>query len=356
MNRSEVIDEQVNDASAVRIRINCEFLHNCAFHCPGCYVYRKNSYDDHQLEILSQAVSLFRTNGMTFDEIIIGPTDFFAATNTKDLLAEPLFNKIFENGDVVLTFPTTLQSTDEHILATIDVVNNYLTHPDMEVEILIVPELSRIMAKDLEYAEVLRQKIQLLNTINAKVDYAIQMNIMEVGKLPGDFNLSSITTFVRDQFDTIVEFNPSFFRTRKEKLVESTLAAWNDMLRQNITPENKESVTFTMANMYHAGYNEITYNFHEGDLYMCPFIYENVFDRSESFKVPKSQGAFYVWADIIDHDATAKGVQYEYMSHTTECDACPYVASCVAKHVLFYMQQYHIQDCMIAKDIVDYYT
>ena len=356
MNHSEILNESLNEANNVRVRLNCEFLHSCAFHCPGCFVYRKNGYDERQLDILENTVQMFRDNGMTFDEIILGPTDFFAAANTRELLAEPKFKKLFENGDVVLTFPTTLQVTDEEMFATIDAVNEHLNHPDQEIEALVVPELEKVMAGDMEYIEFFRDRLKtIFNRFNAKVDYAIQMNIMDTKKLEGDFVLGNVTRAVRTYFDTIVEFNPSFFRTAKPSLITPILEKWNAMLEANITPENKNDVTFTMANMYHAGYNELTYNFHQGDLYICPFIYENVFDKSESFMIPKSDGDYYKWEDFAAYDAQVKAEQYGYLSQTTECEDCQYVASCVAKHVCFYMKQYDIKDCMITKKVVGYY-
>lgn len=355
MNHSEVINEPLSDASNVRIRVNAEFLRDCAFHCEGCYVQRKNHYTEMDLQILYDAVQKFRNHGFTFDEIILGPTDFFAAYNTEELLAEQKFNRIFKNGDVVLTILTTLQSDDEVILKRIEEINKHFDFPGMEIEVLVVFDLKKVIAQDLDYVDQLKHKINLLNNLNPAVDYALQMNIQDTSVITKEFSLENITTFVREHFDTIVEFNPSFMRTRNPRIMGPVLESWNAMLEENVTPTNKDDVTFTMANYYHAGYNEITYNFKDGKMYMCPFIYENVFDRSEPFLIEPKHPPFYEISDFIDHDFFAKCEQFKYLAKTSECAGCPYMPSCVAKHVIYYMKAYEIKDCMISKKVVELY-
>lgn len=357
MNDSEVLHEPLRAAHNVRFRINCEFLHTCAFNCAGCFVNRKASnFTPLDLDILLDTANLFRNNGMTFDEIILGPTDFFAADNTLKLLEEPVFREVFKNGDVVLTILTTLQSDVQTILDHIVAVNDAMPHPDQEIEVLVVFDLKRMFEEDDAYISELQDKLRLLDRFVPAVDYAFQMNIQDPSKVVGDFTLPKLTSFVREKFDTIVEFNPSFLRTGKEKIVDGILDAWNTLLQEQINEENKDDITFTMSNAYHAGFNEITYNFHDGDLYMCPFIYENVFDRGDEFKVAKSSGQFYEWNDILDHDAYAKIAQFNYANETDECGSCPYQMSCISKHVLYYMQQHGMKKCVISKPTVSLYT
>lgn len=357
MSKSKVLHEPLVEAKQVTFRLNCEFLHECEFHCAGCYVNRRSSnYDDRSLDILLNTVQMFRDEGMIFDEIILGPTDFFAASNTLDLLAELPFRKVFENGDVVLTILTTLQSDPDTILEHIVAVNDAMPHPNQEIEALIVFDLDRLINEDAAYIADMKYKLLLLDRLVPAVDYAFQMNILDPTKVTGEFSLEKITTLVRENFSAIVEFNPSFLRTGKGSIIDRTLEAWNTMLEEQVTAENKDGVTFTISNPYHAGFNEITYNFHGGDLYMCPFIYENVFDRDEAFKIPKSGGDYYTWADILEHDAVAKLEQFAYASETEECEQCPYQMSCIGKHVLFYMQQHGIKKCVISKPTVSLYV
>jgi hypothetical protein len=356
MHSSEIYGKSPNDAATMRFRINCEFLYSCEFQCGGCYVNRTNNFDERQLDILAHTVNLIREQDMIFDEIILGPTDAFGATNTAELLDNPTFHNLFSSGDVVLTLLSTLQSDEAKILEVIEAVNRNLTHPDQEIEALIVFDVQKVMDGDILYTQQLKRGIALLDKLNARVDYALQMNIQDTSKLTGEFNMESIAKYSRREFNAIVEFNPSFLRTRKPHIVDGILNKWNDTLREQISEENRDWITFTMANTYHAGFNEITYNFHDGDLYFCPFIYENVFDRSEPFKLTKSAGEFYNWSDIEEQEYAVKADQFSYLPETTECADCEYQMSCVSKHVQFYMKHYGLTDCIIAKDVVEIYS
>ena len=355
MSHSDIQGEYLSGSSNLKFRLNCEFLFSCEFHCPGCYVNRSNNYDQEQLDILSDLVSTLRVNGSTFDEIILGPTDVFGASNTIELLAEPKFNEIFKNGDVVLTILTTLQSDEKQIENVIAAINRHLTHPNQEIEVLVVVDLDKLIDRCIIYTETMKRRFGMLDTLNAKVDYATQINILDPTTVDGEFDLLAISQHVRDTFDTIVEFNPSFLRTRKPHIVDGILDAWNDMLLTQINSTNKNDITFTMANAQHAGFNEITYNFFNGELYVCPFIYENVFDRSEAFKVPRD-GDRYTWNELMDHDRQVKLEQFSYVHQTDDCAACSHQMSCNAKHVHFYMKQYDMRQCMLAKDVLNYYS
>lgn len=352
---ADTLDRPVSVQSGIKYRINCEFLHDCAFHCPGCYVYRKNNFDESQLDILNNTVSMFRDAGATFDEIILGPTDFFGALNTEELLDNKRFNSIFENGDVVLTILSTLQSDEDIIRKKIECVNRNMPHPNMEIESLIIFDLQRYYDRGSEYIAELREKIKLLDLFEPAIDYALQINIQDVNKIDKNFSLKRLTDMARKEFESIMEFNPSFMRSRKPHIMGEILQSWNNMLEQQITEENKNDIVVTMANDNHAGFNEITLNYFDGDLYMCPFIYENVFDKGNDFKIPKSDGKYYTWDDVQNFEQDSKLAQFQYALKTSECAGCPHQMSCISKDVLFYMEQYGIKDCIVAKQVLDLY-
>lgn len=354
MNFSPYINEGEMESTNTRIRINVEFLDNCSFNCAGCYVKRRNEFTDEDVDVLTNAVRMFRETGMSFDEIIVGPTDFFGASNTEEVLSHPGFKSIFENGDVVMTILSTLQESEERIRQLIDVINEHYTHPNMEMEVLIPFNVQRMVDKDPFYVMEMKRKIQLLNLLKPTVDYAMQINIHDVDKMTTGFSLPEVTRYVRDTFNTIVEFNPSFMRTKKPHIVTKVLADWNDMLERHIDKLVADDITFTMVNKYHASYNELTYNFKDGYLYVCPFIYENVIDLSQSFKIEKS-GQYYTIEDIDAMDVRVVGDQYEYASGI-ECGSCELLGSCIGKKVIYYMKQYGIDSCVVSKPVMSYYA
>lgn len=353
MNFSPFIDEGSMDSTNVRIRINTEFLDSCKFNCAGCYVKRKNEFTDSDVDVLVNAIQMFRDSGASFDEVILGPTDFFSASNTEEVLSHEGFKSIFKDGDVVLTVLTTLQEGEERIKELIQCVNDNLTHPNMEMEVLIPFDIKRVVDKDPFYVMEMKRKIQILNLLNPTVDYAMQINIHDVDKMIPGFSLPEVTRYVRDTFGTIVEFNPSFMRVKKPHIITKVLDDWNDMLERHMDQLQAEDITFTMVNKYHASYNELTYNFKDGYLYVCPFIYENVVDLSEAFKIER-QGEYYVIDDINAKDVSVIGDQYEYSSEV-ECATCEFQGSCVGKKVLYYMKQYDIAKCVVSKPVMAYY-
>lgn len=336
-----------------RVRISTEFLDSCKFSCAGCFVKRRNEFSDKDMDVLFQSVQMFRSVGMSFDEIILGPTDFFGASNTESVIEHPMFKKIFENGDVVLTILTTLQETDERILELIECVNRNLTHPNTEMEVLIPFDIKRLVAKDPFYVMDLKRKIQMLNRLNPTVDYAMQINIHDVDQMVDKFSLPELTRYVRDTFKTIVEFNPSFMRSKKAHIVTKVLGEWNAMLERHVDELAAEDITFTMVNENHANHNELTFNFKDGHLYICPFIYENVIDLSDAFKIEKN-GEYYTIADIDAKNAQVMADQYEYAS-TVECVDCDFQGSCIGKRVLYYMGTYDITNCVVSKPVMAYY-
>lgn len=354
MNYSPFINEGEMNSTNTRIRINVEFLDSCKFDCAGCYVKRRNDFSDGDVDVLTHAIEMFRAAGMSFDEIILGPTDFFSASNTEDVLTNPEFKRIFESGDVVMTILTTLQEPEARIRELIDVINANYTHPNMEMEVLIPFNIQRVVDKDPFYVMEMKRKIQLLNLLNPTIDYAMQLNIHDVDKMVPGFSLPEVARYVRETFGTIVEFNPSFMRTKKPHIVTKVLSEWNDMLERHVERLHAEDITFTMVNKYHASYNELTYNFKGGHLYVCPFIYENVIDLSEAFKIERT-GQYYTIDDINAKDVTVIGDQYEYASDV-ECATCDFQGSCIGKKVLYYMKQYGISNCVVSKPVMLHYV
>lgn len=353
MNNSPFINEGEMDSTNTRVRINVEFLDSCQFDCAGCFVKRRNDFKQDDVDVLVNSIQSFRDAGMCFDEIILGPTDFFSAANTEEVITNETFKSIFKDGDVVMTLLSTLQEPEPRILELIELINKHYTHPDMEMEILIPFNIQRVVDKDPFYVMEMKRKIQLLNTLNPTVDYAMQINIHDVDKMIPGFSLPELTRFVRDTFGTIVEFNPSFMRAKKPHIIKKVLTEWNEMLERQIAELDAADITFTMVNKYHASYNEITYNFKDGYLYVCPFIYENVVDLSPIFKIER-QGEYYTMDDIDAKEITMMADQYEYATGI-ECNDCEFQGSCIGKKVIYYMKHYEMDTCVVSRPVMSYY-
>jgi len=354
MNNSECIGENIANASEFRVRINAEFLNGCEFDCAGCFVKRKNAYNNDDMDILVDTINKFRNTGHTFDEIILGPTDFFAAYNSVNIISDKRFTDIFKTGDVVLTLLSTMQSSDDDIIRLIKQFNKVFTSEKMEVEVLIPIDIKKLHKDDHDYIENLKSKIKLLDYFDAKVDYALQLNIRDLDSEIEDFDIVKITKLVRDEFGTILEFNPSFMRSGNIDNVINTLGKWNTMLERCLNEDNKDSVTLTISNKYHAGNNERTFTFKNGFLYSTPFIYENVVSLKPSFVIDRPESLYEI-DDINLYDVESNIDQYKYVNKTDDCENCQHVASCISKLVLKYMEVNQITQCLLSRKSIELY-
>lgn len=343
MNDSDKLESSLENSKLFTMRFNVEFLNGCEYNCAGCFVNRRNIITDNDYLVLLDLVTKLRTTDIHIDEIILGPTDFFVADNTIDVLINPHFRKLFKSK-TVLTLLSTLQSTDDSMLAKISILNKY--YDDIEVELLIPIDPLKIFDKD--YTENLKHKISLLNYIKFDVDYAFQINISKLE----DIDLVKLTNYIQEEFNTILEFNPSIMRIKNIDKVVSFLDEWNNMLSSNIDKINKNSILLSSANKYHAGYNERTYTYKNGFLYACPFIYENVVSLSNSFKIEKSNELYNV-NEILEFDTNLTTQQFKYASKTDICENCTHLSSCISKEVLFYMKNNNIKKCIINRDILE---
>lgn len=349
MSNAPTLSECIAQADSYRIRFNAEFLNGCQFNCAGCFVNRKVKYDPSDVSYLAEMIRKLKSDGVTVDEIILGATDFFGAYNTIDIIRDDNFNKLFDDGSIVLTFLSTLQSDDNRINEVIDVFNTSFSNPETEVEFLIPIDVKAVLINDREYINSIKHKLKLIERMNVKIDYALQVNIRNIDNEIEDFDMVTVCKRVRDEFKTILEFNPSFMRSGNISKVKDTLKAWNKMLERCVTEDSKDSVILTVSNKYHAGSNERTFTIKNGELYLTPFIYENVIVLNNKFKLPKDKG-------LVNWDVGYEAQQYNYISQTDSCSECEFVSSCISKLVLKYMEEYDIKECLLSRKTMRLYA
>ena len=95
--RHNASSKSLRDADRLTVSINVEFLDSCDFHCPGCFVSRRNSYTTEDLKVLNDLAKQFSENDFEVNEIILGPTDLFGCKNAEDVLSDPQFMKLFDH-------------------------------------------------------------------------------------------------------------------------------------------------------------------------------------------------------------------------------------------------------------------
>lgn len=327
----------------VAYRLVLDLLDSCSHKCKGCFVNKENAYNSTDLIILHDIIGKINSEGMLVDEVVIGPVDFFGAENIDDLMSDPLFTKIFFDYKPIFATPTTLLSQPHIIEKKLKLFDNF---PDnMEVEFLIIFDIKKIAEQDPIYIAELHYKLSLFNKLKQPTCYAFQINAQNIDK----YDLGEISRFVRDEFDTIIDIVPSFFRSQNPQAIKGMLKLWNKTINEQVTKENKNDIQMVIADSSHAGFNYTNLLFDKGLFYISPFLHEIVADTSQANLVLPTDSMFYNVTDINDKVNSARIKGFSYATTTTECEDCPYLSSCVSKFVLHFMESYEIKDCVLPK-------
>lgn len=331
-------------------RATVEFLTNCEHSCRGCFVNKGNTpYTSQDLDLLETLASEVNDAGMLFDELVVGPVDFFGAANSKQLLREPKLQRFMAKHKPIFAIPTTLNCSDQTIIDFIDMFNELYPHEYMEFEIQVVVHPKKFNVENQEYLELLKHKIRLFDAMTARVCYTIQINIQKLTNI----SLHTMSLLAMDQFNTIIDYNPSFFRSHNPRTIKTMVRHWNTELERQVTPENRLDIQMVIADWTHGGHNYSNWIISEGNVYISPFIHENVADTTDAFLVPHH--GQYTVDDLLNASAASKVRQFHFADETDECSDCKYLDTCVSRHVLYYMEQYGITSCMLPKKVLDLY-
>jgi len=332
-------------------RATVDFLTTCVHNCRGCFVNKGNTpYTQHDLDLLEHIAASVNDAGMLFDELVVGPVDFFGAANSKQLLMEPKLQKFMATHKPIFAIPTTLRCDDQVILDFVKLFNELYPHPYLEFELQVVVDPKQFTTENQEYLDLLKHKIRLFDGMIARVCYTIQINIQKLTNL----SLHTMSLLAMDQFKTIIDYNPSFFRSHNPRTIRTMLNHWNNELERQVTPENRLDIQMVVADWTHGGHNYSNWIISGGNVYISPFIHENVANTTEAFLVPREDDN-YELSDLLNASADAKRDQFKYADVTDECHSCKYLDTCVSRYVLFYMEKYGMTNCLLPKKVLDLY-
>ena len=313
----------------LRIEVHADILHGCSQKCPGCFIPRKNLTSADHLETL---YNILQESKLYPDEVVIGPTDIFDAENFWELIEHPAMKKLYAISGIAYT-STLLQPLDEikqklhaiwKLYDGVDRIN------DMDFKIVL--DINKYLDNDLgDFCK----KLELFKegSVQFRVNY-----------YPGIFDRISYNDLcdkVKQDFNAPVVILPSFLTDRNSRgKVEKFLPMFIEELRkQNIKPEYQ--ALYTMFDAKFNGYGCTNYSFYNGKLYMNPFVYDAIIQRTPKFEV----------TDINAHTFLAENLAYA--EHTTECSNCPHLMSCAERNVLFYMEDRKLTNCVLPKEYVN---
>lgn len=341
------------DGDQLDFVLNLEVLNKCKHSCLGCYVNRRNSVDDVNLQTALEIAQDLSAKGYRFREVILSPTDIFSCDNALDILKDPAFHALMRiHPKTRITTTAMFENMDTaRFLEIFDVLDNpdYFA-PEMILEFLVPMNVQKMLANDLQYLEDHHRALNFLKHHTPKlVDWSFVVNVHHDQDFISNFDL--LTDIAREKFDTIIEFLPSFFRTGKDHLIADSLETWKNFLSEAVTDENYTKVMLTIADKHHNAQNTLVLNYRKNQLYISPFIYEQIVHQHEHLQVrPLTADA------AIQRFDDSQIEQYHYaVEKTKECGSCHYLNTCVGRNVISFMDMNNLTNCIYPKEVLDRY-
>lgn len=352
VNGERSVSERRKGASSLPLRdtpqstlsFQLEFLDNCEFNCPGCYVKRRNTFSDNDLHILTNLADQFSSLGFEMNEIILGPTDLFGCKNALEIITNKDFGHLMGYFNAI-SFPTTLQSSPGHVKRVMNAINTFLPK-HIYLETFVVFDIVKFHENNSAYLNRLDENLETLADANIIFAFNIHDHAFDIR------SFYELTATVNTRYNSHLKMVPSFFRSPNQAKVMRNLEMWKSMLNESINDVSAETILYNMADPNFGGYTYYFYTFKNGKLYSSPFIYDYIFDDKPEFEMPRQNG-YYKVDDIIEWEKRNIVSEFEY-SNGAECKDCPFLPACVGKRVLTYMKAHGITECILPLDTIKY--
>lgn len=328
----------LSEVNQMTFNLSLEFLDKCGFQCNGCYVNRRNNFSDADLANIKElGEELSNIEGAELNEVIVGPTDFFATENVEILFEKPEFLGLFDHFKAI-TITSTLMSSPATVAKLMETTLNKLPK-DVHLELFVSLDIERLIYEDIGYIMALENNLKQLQHANI-------LFIFNMHKHPLFENYAAIAKMVNERFNSHLKMNPSFFRGRKSDLIKRELTEWKKTIEHAVGTD-LSGVLMNVADDYFGGSTYVTLAYKQRKLYISPCFYDYVFDEHPMFEV----GGLTVDSIFNKLDNLTIN-QYKFAEKTTECLECPLLSSCVSKKVLATMEQHDITECLMPRDII----
>lgn len=344
MNIAADVNVDLSKSKAFYVFLNIDILNGCEFSCAGCYVNKGvNSSDlDSDLQSLANIADEINNSDLHLEEVALGPTDFFSAKNIVQVLTHPNFKRLFSNNKTKFVMISTLKASESEIREKLSLLESAVPH--LDIDLLIATDVDEFLTNP-DYIKTMKRKWEILKQSKLLFDPAFQVNIHPANLLKYDAdNLANLASKIREEFDTILEFNPSILRVKHRNRGEN-LKFWMEVVQENMR-KNADKFTYTMLNKSHSGVNNLVVNFRKGSFYVCPFIYENVFIYNDNYLIKRNSEQYHL-SDLLAAQEQFFVSQMQYSEKTNDCTGCEYLVSCTYKKVLTYMEENQIKDCFL---------
>ena len=215
--------ESLTPSSAEKfdVLIQMEVLSGCQQACLGCFVDKNIDPAMNQM-IIDRAKELtdgVKRTGLNLREFVIGPTDFFTASNTESVLNNSVVQEIMlEHTGARIAAPAKFDvaSMDrlKEIFSILDDENKF--RRDMIIEFIMPISKVDQMLNDEEYFDNVMEKVDFFkNNTPKQMDWSLTLQASNVvGKKIDKETYNKIIQKSVNEYETIVEMNPAFSRAR----------------------------------------------------------------------------------------------------------------------------------------------
>lgn len=345
-------------APTIELNITLDILDGCASRCPGCFVTKKNKFTAQYLKDINHITEQYVALGLEANELFLGPTDLFATTNMEEVVNDPIFPDIIKKYKA-LTFTSAFTAEPKKLRQQLFQVNKILADAGRHCELFIVLDVPKFLKGDRTYLDVFEENLTAIRDCNLqnKAEGKMEINVFFLlnyyKQVFDEVTFPQLHKMVKDAYQAKIKINPSFGRSSNPKIVKSFMEKLRHDLELQLTEETRGGVFINMVDIHFGGDTYQNYAYTGGNLYVAPFLYDFVPVPDPLFEVKRRDDGQYHLDDMFDKVTELTARQYEYSEKTVECGSCPFLANCVARHYLAYMEHHGITECLMPRKIFD---
>lgn len=352
-----------SDATKFDVLIQMEVLAGCNHGCLGCFV-DKNIDPAMNQQIIDRAKELadgVKRTGLNLREFVIGPTDFFTATNTESVLNNPTVQEIMrEHTGARIAAPAKFDlATMERVQEIFNILDDEdKFRREMIIEFIMpISRVSQMLDDDDYYNEVMRKVEFFKNNTPKQMDWSWTLQASNVvGKKIDKETYNRIIQRSVNDYETIVEMNPAFSRANSEIVQRKNLFSWNEFLGKVIDEDNATETVMSMAHLYCNSINFIGITIVPGE--NGPTTHLNVMLHEQAFflKNKNLDVTGLTFEQILDrkNELVTKGINKS--SKVKDCSDCKFAVACANRLVFEAQESLNVNGCVLNKEVLEHYN
>jgi len=312
----------LGEAKRNTINLHLEVLDSCDQKCPGCFVKRRNQITENWISDIDNFLESSSFND--WNEVVVGPTDIFSATNFDSLFKDYDWSYRSLGRFSAITFNTTLNYPIEEIRKKFSLLKK--TFPTKQLEFFIIVDIHQFLFEDESYMGWLKERMDILEDANIILTINTPEVIFWRYDAPGEIAFR--------RFNKNFKYTPSFFRSNNKSIISQYLKNMN---------EKSASGTNVINYAYDKNFGGSTYTtfvYKGGSMYWAPCVMDFVFVEDLKLKLKS--------LDDLN--------RLRFNESGGDCIDCPEKMSCSTRGVLTVKNHLKTQKCILPRDFKESLT